>query len=95
MKPRSKHKGVGTLIAAVFIILIVVSAFATFMILTRQMQQYQRIIEEATEVEHRKQSESFEITDVTCNSSGLFVYVENTGSLPVVITYIGLYILTS
>ena len=89
---RYRHKGIGSLIAGLFIIMIIISFIAAYMSIQRIETEYSKKIME----EFKEQSDilgiNIDIIKVEVTSSGeLNLTVENTGSVPVIIRYIGVF----
>lgn len=89
---RRSKKGVGSVVGAVFVILIILSGFVFYQIALLTMNNYNRVTDEMNQADWRRANEELTILGAHVTSSNyLDVTVKNTGSVQSVIEWIGIF----
>lgn len=91
-KFRRSKRGVGSVVGAVFVILIILSGFVFYQIALLTMNNYNRVTDEMNQADWRRANEELTILGAHVTSSNyLDVTVKNTGSVQSVIEWIGIF----
>jgi hypothetical protein len=90
-KLREDKRGVGTLIAAVFIIMIVLTGYSLYLMTSNEMQAYHEVLREMMELDYDRSLEDVLIKEVRVTAeSKLNVTAQNEGPKQVKIVWVGL-----
>ena len=93
---RKRRKGVGSLIGAVFVLLILVSGYSLFLFNAKSQTEYQNILTEMHQKDLEQSQEFIEFKRVTTNEENkLQVTLKNHGSHTSHVLYIGVFDKTS
>jgi len=90
-----RRRGVGSIIGAAFILLILMTGFSYYTLQFSETRKYSAVLQEMQEVDLRRNSESVDILSVSLTSlNKLNVTVTNTGSYQTHILWIGVHEVT-
>lgn len=91
-KFRRSKRGVGSVVGAVFVILIILSGFVFYQIALLTMNNYNRVTDEMNQAEWRRSNEELTILSVEVTDSNNFnITVKNTGSVQSVVIWLGIF----
>jgi len=89
MRSTLRSRGIGTLVAAAFIFLILATAFSLFIYIASQMRSYQESMIASSIARGEELAEDFKVNDVVLTADGFNVTIENEGSIQVMISHVG------
>ncbi|MDT8781621.1 MAG: hypothetical protein IAX22_03105 [Candidatus Bathyarchaeota archaeon] len=91
-KLRRSKKGVGSVVGAVFVILIILSGFVFYQIALLTMNNYNKVTDDMNQVDWRRNNEELTILSVEVTDNNKFnITVKNTGSVQSVVIWLGIF----
>ncbi|NIM44752.1 MAG: hypothetical protein GTO54_03850 [Nitrososphaeria archaeon] len=87
---RSK-RGIGTLIATAFMILVILFGFSVFFLMRSQAEEYQKTLESMNRLDWERNQEKAEIRNFGWDANSLNLTLENTGSIEIELAAIGVF----
>ena len=91
-KLSQSRKGVGTIIGAVFVVLIIISAFTVYEVALLNMNSYTATVTAMNQADSSREGEELSILKIkTETDNSLNITVKNTGSIQSTIIYVGIF----
>lgn len=85
------ERGVGSLIGAVFIILILLAGYTFYTLYTNVAKDYINILQDMQQLDLKRNKENLEFINVSFNNDQLNITVKNTGSYDAHLIWLGIF----